>query len=328
MRRLITGITLLALLVGACSGADDSEVTVYSGRTEQLVRPILDRINEEEGIPIAVRYGDSAELALLIDSEGEATAAEVFYSQNPGATGFLGEHGALSTLPDDILGQVDERFRSEAGRWVGVTARQRVLVHNTDLVDPADLPTSVLDVPEQAADVAIAPANGSFQDFVTAMRLQLGDDETRSWLAAMTDAPAYANNSAIVEAVSRGEVPMGLVNHYYAHRFLDEDPGLPIANHVFDEGDLGSILIPSTLSVMSASGDDEDVLELVRFMLSEEAQRYFAEETKEYPLASGVEPAANVPALDMADATLIDVDALGEGLSGTLELIREAGLEG
>ena len=326
MRGVISLVVLLGLLAGACSGG--GETVIYSGRGEQLVRPILDRINEQEQFQIAVRYGDSAELALLIDSEGEGTAADVFYSQNPGATGFLGEQGRLGTLPENILEQVDERFRSGEGRWVGVTARQRVLVYNTEMVDPATLPDSVFDVTDMSEDVAIAPANGSFQDFVTAMRLEHGDEETRAWLEAMSDSPAYANNSAIVEAVSRGEVPMGLVNHYYAYRFLDEDPDLPIANHIFAQGDVGSILIPSTISVMESSADNADAMDMIRFMLSEEAQQYFSEETKEYPLASGVEPPGNVPPLDMEQATLIDVDALGAGLSDTLDLIREAGLEG
>ena len=328
MLRVVFGVVALALLAGACGGADEGEVTIYSGRTEQLVRPILERINEEEDIPIAVRYGDSAELALLIAEEGEQTAADAFYSQNPGATGFLGEQGLLATLPDDVLGQVDEQFRSARGRWVGVTARQRVLVYNTDSVEASTLPSSVLDVPELAEQVAIAPANGSFQDFVTAMRIELGDEQTRAWLESMADAPAYANNSAIVEAVSRGEVPMGLVNHYYAYRFLDEDPGLPIANHIFEPGDVGSILIPSTVSLAAGAAEDESALELVRYLLSEDAQEYFAAETKEYPLASGVEPADDVAPLDMSTATLIDVDALGEGLSDTLDMIRAAGLEG
>ena len=323
----IAPIVVLALLAAACSGSEQ-ETTIYSGRTEQLVRPLLDSYSEEENAAIAVRYGDSAELALRIESEGDDPLADVFYSQAPGATGFLGEQGLLGELPEDLLERVDERFRSAERRWVGVTARQRVLVYNTDLVDPATLPESVFDVTDTAADVAIAPANGSFQDFVTAMRLDVGDDEARAWLEAMADAPTYANNSAIVEAVSRGEVPMGLVNHYYAYRFLEEDPDLPIANHVFDAGDVGSILIPSTLSVTTPAAEDEQALGMIEFMLSEQAQRYFAEETKEYPLAAGVEPSAEIPPLDLADATSVDIDALGEGLSETLDLIREAGLQG
>lgn len=326
MRTPLSLLLALTLVLSACTGAEE-ETTLYSGRDEELVQPILDDFIEN-GSPVAVRYGDSADLALRIEEEGDPSTADAFYSQSPGAVAFLADQDLLATLPDDVLDAVPGEFRSDAGNWVGITGRQRVMVYNTDLVAPADLPASVLDVTDMAADVAIAPANGSFQDFVTALRTEVGDEQAQEWLEAMVDAPAYASNSAIVEAVSRGEVPMGLVNHYYGYRFLEEDPDLPIANHVFAQGDVGSIVIPSTMSITSAAADDQQAVELVGFLLSEEAQTYFATETKEYPLVEGVEASPDIPPLDLAQARSVDIDALGAGLSETLDLIRAAGLEG
>lgn len=326
MRTVLSLVVAVTLLATACTGAEE-ETTLYSGRNEELVQPILDDFSESDA-PVSVRYGDSAELALRIEEEGDPSTADSFYSQSPGAVAFLADRDLLAELPDDVVAAVPEEFRSDAGNWVGITGRQRVLVYNTELVDPATLPESVLDVTDMATDVAIAPANGSFQDFVTALRTEIGDEQAGQWLEAMVDAPAYASNSAIVEAVSRGEVPMGLVNHYYAYRFLEEDPDLPIANHVFAEGDIGSIVIPSTMSITAAAADDQQAIDLVAFLLSDEAQTYFATETKEYPLVEGVEPSPDIPPLDPAQAQAVDIDALGAGLSDTLDLIRAAGLEG
>lgn len=326
MRIRLVLVTVLALLGAACTGAEE-ETTLYSGRDEELVQPILDDFMED-GSPVAVRFGDSADLALRIEEEGDPSSADTFYSQSPGAVAFLADQDLLGELPEDVVAAVGEEFRSDEGNWVGITGRQRVMVYNTDLVDPAELPESVLDVTEMSSEVAIAPANGSFQDFVTALRTDIGDEQARQWLEAMVDAPAYASNSAIVEAVSRGEVPMGLVNHYYAYRFLEEDPELPIANHVFAEGDVGSIVIPSTMSITAAAEGDQQAVDLVDFLLSQEAQTYFATETKEYPLVGGVEASPDIPPLDLARAQAVDIDALGAGLSETLDLIREAGLEG
>jgi iron(III) transport system substrate-binding protein len=333
-RRLAAVVLLLVAAVGlaACSGAAGSErLTIYSGRGESLVKPVLEAFNEETGIAIDVRYGDSADLALLIDEEGDASPADVFYSQTPGATGFLAANDRLAPLPDAVLSQVDEQFRGDDDRWVGVTGRQRVLVYNAEDVDESELPTSVLDVndPPYAGRVAVAPSNGSFQDFVTALRQTEGDDAARAWLEglASNDAPTYANNNAIVEAVGRGEVPMGLVNHYYNYRFLEEDPDLPSRNHVFGGRDIGALLIDSTVSITAAS-DHPDAQRLVEFLLSEEAQRFFADETKEYPLAAGVDPADDVPPLDLSTVPAVDVNDLGDGLTGTLELIRDSGLDG
>ena len=112
-----------------------------------------------------------------------------------------------------MLRRVDSVFESERGFWIGLTARRRVLVYNEELVSEDELPRSVFDVvePEYRGRVGVAPENASFQDFVSAMRQVEGDERTSDWLRGLADndAPTYANNNAIVEAVGRGEIPMG-----------------------------------------------------------------------------------------------------------------------
>src|ERR671918_1506462 len=121
MRRWAAILSAMSVVVcSGCSGAGD-RLTVYSGRGESLVAPVLERFSADTGIGIDVRYGDSADLALLIDEEGDNTPADVFYSQSPGATGYLADRDRLGQLPDEILRQVDERFRGTDGGWVGIT---------------------------------------------------------------------------------------------------------------------------------------------------------------------------------------------------------------
>jgi iron(III) transport system substrate-binding protein len=329
---LAAALLALAVLAAGCGGGDGDAVTIYSGRTSNLVGPILERFAEETGISVDVRYGDSAELALLIEQEGERSPADVFLSQSPGATGYLAGTGRLARLDQGVLDLVDERFRNADGLWVGVSGRQRVLVYNTDLVDEADLPDRVEEVvePPLAGQVAVAPSNGSFQDFITAMRVTQGEEAAAAFLRGLAeaDAPTYANNNAIVEAVGRGEVPMGLANHYYLHRFLEEDPDLPAANHRFDGDDIGALLIASSASVLEGSAQADGAQQLVEYLLSAEAQAYFAEETFEYPLATGVEPPSELPPLETLEVPAFDIDELGGGLERTLELIRDSGLDG
>lgn len=332
MKRLTMAVAALGLLgpvLGACSSGDEALV-VYSGRTENLVGPLLDEFADESGVDIQVRYGDSADLALLIDEEGDRSPTDVFISQSPGAVGFLAGEGRLGELPGEVVELVPEGDAAADGTWVGLSGRVRTLVYNTDLVDPADLPASVLDLTGEAyaGRVALAPTNGSFQDFVTVMRDQLGDDETRAWLDGMAanDPPTFDNNTAIVEAVGRGEVPMGLVNHYYALRARAEDPDLPVENHFFPEGDLGSTLLVTAASIVEGTDKADDARALIEFLLSEDAQRFFSEETFEYPLAEGAEPNPALPPFAEISATRVDLDELGGGLAATTEMIDESGL--
>ncbi len=333
-RLIVLLIVLVTLLALAGCGDDDSSaggsITVYSGRSEELIQPIFDAFETATGIGVDVKYDSSAVLALLIEAEGDQSPADVFISQSPGAVSYLGGLDRLSALPDDLLEQVDPAYRASDGTWLGVTGRVRTLVYNTDLVDPADLPESVLDLadPAYAGQVGVAPTNGSFQDFVTAIRIALGDDAAQEWLDGMAanDSPTFEGNSAIVDAVARGEIPMGLVNHYYVLEFLAEDPGLPLANHFFPSTDLGSLLITTGTAVLDTSDGVESSLALLEYFLSPEAQNQFSAGEGEYPLVAGVAIPETLPPLNGL-AYEIDLDRLGGGLERTTDMIAASGID-
>lgn len=322
-----------ALFATACGGDDrsDDSITLYSGRNEELIQPLVDDFTARTGTSVDVRYGDSAELALLIQTEGDSTPADLFISQSPGALGLLAGEGRLATLGSDLTSSVAQGFAAGDGTWVGLTGRVRVVVYNRDLVDRADLPTSVLDLvdPQYAGKVAVAPNNGSFQDFVTAMRNELGDGATRDWLVGMAenDSPNYPKNSAIVEAVGRGEVPMGLVNHYYNLRAVEADPSVASRNHFLPVDDIGSLVIVTAGAVLSSSDAAGTAESLLEFLLSDAAQTTFADQTQEYPLVAGIAPPSDLPSLEGYAAQTIDYDLLGDGLLGTINLIRDSGIE-
>jgi iron(III) transport system substrate-binding protein len=323
----------LAVTAAACQSEGDRRVTIYSGRTQELVAPILERFADETGISVDVRYGDSADLALLVDEEGDRTPADVFLSQSPGAMGYLDSEGRLRELPESILDQVPERFRASDGDWVGISGRVRVLVYDSDEVAAGDLPRSVFDMtdPRYRGNVGIAPPNASFIDFVTGMRELVGDDRTRQWLEGMAanDVQTYANNIAIIDAVNRGEIDFGLVNHYYNEQAKAEDPGLASANYVFPDGDVGALVLVTAAGVLEASDHTDDAEALVDFLLSEEAQEFFAEETFEYPLAAGVEPVVeDLPPLAEIASPSLELASLGERFRTTRDMIEQSGLEG
>lgn len=333
MKRLTTLAVACSVVTAACgSGAGtDESVTVYSGRSEELIGPLLEDFTSATGIAVDVRYDSSANLALLIGEEGDRSPADVFISQSPGAIGFLAEGDLLQPIDSDALELVEPRFRNADGLWVGLSGRARVIVYNHDLVSPDELPDSIFDLTDSAyaGRVALAPANGSFQDFITAMRDVDGDEVTLDWLQGMAanESPTYPNNSAIVEAVGRGEVPMGLVNHYYNYRALAEDPSLASENHFLSPGDIGSLIIVTAIGVLASSDNEEGARRLIDFMLSDEAQAFYSNETFEYPLARGSTPWEGLPPLDEIGGATYDFDSLAGGLERTKELIDESGLQ-
>lgn len=331
----------LLLLLGACGGEDpapasDQEVaeeggslTIYSGRDEEMIGSLVDGFQDATGISVDVRYGDSADLALLIAEEGERTPADLFFSQSPGAVEFLETEGLLGTVDEASLNKVDPQFADDGGTWVGITGRQRVLVYNEEMVAAEDLPSSVLDLTDPAYEgkVGLAPENSSFQDFVTAMRIELGEEAAAEWLKGMADndAQTYADNSSIVAAVGRGEIPMGIVNHYYNHRALAEDSSLPSRNHVFPNGDIGAFVITASVAVLGSSEHVSEAQRFIEYLLAEEAQAYFATETFEYPLVTGVPAHEDLPPLEDLDKPDVDLQGLSD-LRATVQMIQESGL--
>ena len=214
--------TPAAELLGA--GGD---LTIYSGRSEDLIAGVIEIVESAGEIDARVSYGSTGEMAIKLLEEGENTPASLFIAQDAGALGQLANEGRLAPLPADILNRVDPRFASPDGLWVGLSARARVLVYNTDLVSEADLPASMLDLTGEAwkDKVAWAPTNASFQSHVTALRVVLGEENARTWLQAMiaNGTTSFESNGPIVTAVAAGEIPVGLVNHYYLWEKIAEE---------------------------------------------------------------------------------------------------------
>jgi len=310
------------------AAASDGPITVYSGRNEDFVGFIFDDFEADTGIEVEVRYGDTAELAATIVEEGPASPADVYFAQDAGALGALQSEGLLTELPEDVLSSVEPTFRSREGEWTGTTGRVRVLAYNTDNVDAAELPDSVLELtePEWEGRVGWAPTNGSFQAFVTALRQTEGEDLAREWLEGMiaNGAVEYPNNTGIVEGISRGEVDVGITNHYYLYRFLAEDPDFPVANHYLP-GDIGGLVNIAGVAVLESSENQDAAFELVRYLLSEEVQTYFGQnaDTIEFPVIAGVD-APELPSLEEIDPPDVDLSDL-EDLQGTLQLLQEVG---
>ncbi len=324
------GQPLPAPTTGSNAAESAAPLVVYSGRNANLVGPLLEQFKEETGIDIQVRYGDTAEMAATILEEGRNSPADVYFGQDAGALGALAAAGRLDKLPDSLLRQVDERFRDPDGRWVGTSGRARVLVYNNELVKAEELPQDIwaLTEPQWRGKVGWAPTNGSFQAFVTALRVLEGDEAARRWLEGMiaNDVKVFTGNTAIIEAVARGEILVGLVNHYYLYNFLaQQDANAPIVNYTFPGGGAGSLINVAGAGVVDTSKNKAMAERFIALLLSPEAQEYFAAQTHEYPLAGQASRLApGLPPLDSIAAPALDLGNLDD-LQGTLELLQAVG---
>jgi len=325
MKRSFTFLAIAILIVSACGSGEDPLI-IYSGRSEELVQPLIDIFAEETGIEVEVRYSGSTELAATLLQEGDSTDADVFFAQDPASLGSVA--GMMRSLPAEVLAKVDSKFTDEDGRWIGISGRIRTFVYNTGT--DIELPQTIDDVtnPSWAGQVGIAPTNGSFLAFVAAMILERGEDATLQWLKALAanEPQEYSKNSPIVVAADSGEIEGGLVNHYYLLRLRAEGEGDDAENWFIPAGDVGTLVMPAGVGIMSQSDAPEKALQFVEFLLSEQAQSFFADETYEFPLIDGVGPAEGLPTIDSIATPNINLSDLADVLEDATRLVAEAGL--
>lgn len=311
--------------------ASAADLTLYSGRGESMVEPIIAQFEKETGISVNVRYGDTAQLAVLIQEEGDRSPADLYWGQDAGAMGAISQADLLAELPEDIYQDLPTIYTSETGNWVATSGRARVIAYSPERVEEDELPESIFDLTDEQYEgrVGWAPTNGSFQSFITAMRLEHGEEETREWLEGMRDngAVTFRNNGTQVEGIAGGEVDFGLVNNYYLPRFKATDSEYPVEQAFFADGDIGNLVNVAGIAVLESSENQEAAVEFIRFLLSPAAQQYFTGNVYEYPVTRNV---IQNPILEDFDRLLevspqIDLDDL-QDLEGTLNLLRDVNL--
>jgi iron(III) transport system substrate-binding protein len=333
LARIIALLTIASAVVavGACgdSGSDENAITVYSGRSEDLVAPLFEKFTADTGIKVDVRYAGSGELAAQIITEGDRSPADVFFSQDAGALGAVSKAGLFAPINSDTLKAVPPNFSAQDATWVGVSGRARVVVYNPQLApDPPDTVDGLL-APEWKGKIGFAPSNGSWQSFVTALRVTRGDDGARQWLTAFKaqDPKPYENNAAVRDAVNAGQIALGLVNHYYLYELIDSKGAEAVVakNNFMAPGDPGGLVNVAGVGVLKSSKHPEQAQRFAAYLVGTSAQEYFAGETKEYPLIAGVEPSGDMPPLSQLKPPAVDLSQLDD-VEATQQMLVETGL--
>ena len=305
-------------------------LVVYSGRSESLVGPIIEQFREATGIDVSTKYAGTGEIAATILEEGNNSPADVFFAQDPGGLGAVAQAGMFSVLPGDVTSLVPDWAQSPGGLWVGISGRARTLVYNTESLTEEDLPASIFDLtdPKWKGRLGWAPTNGSFQAMVTAMRVLWGEGKTTEWLEGIkaNEPGIYPKNTPQVAAAAVGEIDIGLVNHYYLHRFLQEEgDAFGARNYHPTAGGPGSLVMVAGAGILKTSQNHDNAEKFLKFMLSTVGQQYFAGQTYEYPLVEGVKTNRLLTPIEEINKPDVDMADLAD-LEGTQRLLRELGI--
>jgi iron(III) transport system substrate-binding protein len=323
---------LLAILIGAplvsgCQGDPADVVNVYSHRHYDTDQMLFDRFAEVTGVEVRVVTASADDLITRLQTEAEASPADVLITVDAGRLHRAKELGLLQPVQSAVLEEtVPAHLRDPEGRWFGLTQRARVLVYARDRVDPAELSTyeALADSIWSGRIVTRSSENIYNISLLASLIAANGPEAAEAWargvVANFARPPQGADRDQVMD-VAAGVGDVGIVNTYYVGQLLnDPDPAVrerasQVGVFFPNQEGRGAHVNVSGAGVTAHAPNPANAIRLIEFLVSEEAQRSFAETVYEYPVRAGVEWAPTLREWGDFVADDLSLEQLGE-LSG------------
>ncbi|MDH5803298.1 MAG: extracellular solute-binding protein, partial [Gammaproteobacteria bacterium] len=316
-------------LIGSNLAHAADTLTVFSGRSDKFVKPVIEHFTQETGIQVQLHSGKSTGLLNKLRTEGKRTQADLFLSNDAGTLQKGSDLGLFAILPDSALEPIPSNYAAKDKTWVGLSARARVLVVNSKSKS-AKAVQSVFDLAKPEFKNKLAITNSTNESYIagaTVYMLAAGKKRTQAWLEGMksnVDGKVFDKHSKIVKAVASGKKSIGLVNHYYVYRHLAKHPKDPVSVLIPDQGKdgMGVAWNVAGIAISKHSKKKQLAQKLVEYLVSEQGQQQFAEENREYPTRKGVAASAEVPAAGSYKVADIPMYQLGTQRNATIDLLE------
>jgi iron(III) transport system substrate-binding protein len=314
----------------ASAASAATTLTLYNAQHEDLVTAMVNGFTQETGIKVNVRSGKDFELANQIVQEGSASPADVFITENSPAMQVVQDKGLFAPVDQATIDQLPARFVPSTRDWVGVAARATVLVYNPKLLPAEKLPRSIMDVSgaEWKDRIGIAPTGADFQAIVSAVVAIKGNDAAADWLRGLkANSRVYNGNGAVMRAVNGGDVPAGVIYHYYWYKDRAES-GANSANtelYFFPNQDPGGFVSVSGLGALKSSQHPREAQKLLQYMTGPSGQKILADSTAlEYTVNPSVP--ANPRLKPLSELSIPDIDTAKLNGPQVIQLMQQAGL--
>jgi iron(III) transport system substrate-binding protein len=332
---LASALASALLIVGGgagTAGASSTSITLYSGQHVQTTQALIAAFEKKTGITVNTRYDDEDTIVDQIETEGKNSPADVFFTENSPPLEELATKGLLSRVDPSTLAHVPAKYDATDKKWVGVSARVSVLVYNTSLLKPSQLPTSAMQLadPQWKGKIALAGTETDFQPIVTSVARAHGDAAALTWLKALKANAGnhiYPDNETIAEEVNRGQVALGIVNQYYWYRERSEVGASNMHSKIayFAPHDVGYVLDISGAGILKSSKHQAADQKFLAFLTSQQGQTIIVHsQSWEYPIASGVTRTGERPFAQLQPNS-ITIAQLGTGAEA-IKLLQEAQL--
>ncbi|WP_300538417.1 extracellular solute-binding protein [uncultured Nocardioides sp.] len=326
--------TLLApLALSGCGllGGEEADLQVYSARHYSLEEAFAE-FTDETGLTVEFLYGDDAELLERLKAEGTDTPADVFMTVDAGMLWNAGEQGVLEPIDSAVLdAAVPEDLRDSDAGWYGLAMRARTVVYDPEKVDPSELDAedtyAALGDPQWKGRICMRDETASYTQSLVASLIDLhGRDRAQeiveSWVA--NDVQIMSNDVELLETIDAGGCEIGISNHYYLARLLDEDPDLGVALYWASQDGAGTHVNISGAGVVAGTPSSAEAQQLLEW-LATDGQSAFVDGNHELPVNPDVEPEPLVASFGSFERMPVDASAYGSLNAEAVEVLDAAG---
>lgn len=329
---LPAALAAAALLVSGCGVSlgdsdDGPAVQVYSARSYGA-EEAYKRFTDETGIRVEFLNGSDAELRERLEVEGADTEADVYLTVDVANLALAAEQGLLQPVESaELESAVPASLRDPQDRWFGLSERARVIIYNTDEVQPSELSTyAALGDPRWKGELCLRTSTSAYtQSLVASMISHEGSDRAgaivKKWV--VNEPQILANDPEIVRTVAAGGCSVGVTNHYYVARELAKDPDLSLGIFFPNQGTTGTHVNISGAGVTTHA---DDVPEATRFLewLATKGQSLFVDGNFEYPVNRSVEPVEVLDGFGDFTRDELNVGELGRYNAEAVQLLTDA----
>lgn len=335
MRKLLVLSTLI--LASVTTAVSATQVNVYSARKEALIKPLLDQFTADTGIQVRLLTGSGDALLARLTSEGENTPADLFLTVDAGNLYRASEAGAFQPLGSAAaLAAVPEQWQAADGEWVALSLRARPIFYAPDRVDPSQL-TGYGDLadPRWDNEVCIRSSDNIYnQSLVAALIEHWGVEETEKWATGLVEnfarSPVGGDRDQI-KAVAAGVCDIAVANTYYLGLMEASDDvqertaAEQVAIFWPNQDSFGTHVNVSGIGLTKYAKNKDAARQLVEFLLSDEAQQWYAKTNNEYPAVPGVEWSERLQNWGEFKMDKLPMKHLGENNAEAVKLMNRAG---
>jgi iron(III) transport system substrate-binding protein len=306
------------------SHAEEPELNLYTSRHYQTDEALYDRFTELTGIRINRLEGKGDQLIERIRSEGVNSPADILITVDAGRLWRAEQAGLFQPIESAVLEErVPAHLRHPDGLWFGFSTRARLIFFNKEEIEEgAVLTYEDLADPRWQGRVCIRSSGNIYnQSLLGAMIAADGEAEAEGWAEGVVSNFARhptGGDTDQIRSVAAGECGLAVANSYYFARLLkSEKPEdravIEKVGVVFpNQAGRGAHVNVSGAGVLKHAPHPEAAVKFLEYLVSEEAQHYFADGNNEYPAVNGVAANSVLERLGSFKADPVNVSVLGE----------------